>query len=206
MADTDPTDTIEDEPQTDTARLAALQGENEALRVRVAESEQADTDRADKTQEIEQQSEANGKIRRELAQKALTEGIREAAEALDIDPGAAGLFKSNFRAEVDASGEVHITPNPTEFFAHKSKTDSLLERNQTRNRETARIHRGGAAILAQLTAGQISPHDLTTEELIAADALMERKPDLRHKLIMEGPESSSSAVVSTLARRARAKR
>ncbi|KPK82789.1 MAG: hypothetical protein AMJ81_09260 [Phycisphaerae bacterium SM23_33] len=155
-------------------RLEELQAENERLRQQLEALQAADQDRHQREQRLQEQEKANHRLRQELADKALKEAVRTAAEDVGIEPDLAMLQAHRFQCSVGEDGLVRIEPNPTETFLKLSKTDPVFRRN---NKAVAEGRKHRAAIDGAAAVDAADAVDLI--------GFLDRNPTRRYEFIQK---------------------
>jgi len=159
-------------PPPDAQRLEQLEAENEGLRRQLQEIQAADEDRQTRQQRLDRQEQANRRLRTDLAEKALREALRAAADNVGVDADLALLQSHRFQCAVGEDGTARIEPNPTETFLELVRSDPLFRRS---NRTVAERRRHRPAI-----AGTPPDDDAEIVELLG---YLDRNPARRYEFV-----------------------
>lgn len=180
----------EQQVPSDAQRLEELQAENERLRQQLEALQAGDRDRHQREQHLKEQEKANQRLRKELADTALKEAIRTAAEDVGIDHSLAMLQAHRFQCSVGEDGLVHVQPNPTETFLKLSKTDPVLRRN---NKAVAESRKHRATIDGAAAVDEADATDLIS--------FLDRNPTRRYEFIQKHGKDKFFELLRTAKRR-----
>ncbi len=117
--DTEPTDGPQD-------MLDRLRSENEGLKANLAQAALTAENHEDSDVLLREAQTENQQLRSKLSSTASAAAVARAAEQLGIPAAMGRLHTSRFQCDIDATGEVTITPDPVEFFEAELKRDPTL--------------------------------------------------------------------------------
>ena len=175
---------------SDVEHLEQLQAENESLRRQLDALRAAGEDRQDHEQRLREHEQANLRLREELADKALAEAVRTAADEVGLDTDLAMLQSHRFTCQVNDEGVARIEPNPTETFLRLSRTDPMFRRISNAVAEQ-RKHR--AAV------NQAAAVDAT--DAVDLIGYLDRNPNRRYEFIRRHGRDSFFKLLRTAKRR-----
>jgi len=119
------------EPQAPAAEqnesiLTALQTENDALKAQLAEATDASQRRDDQDCLLQDARTENRRLRRQLGAASVRDAVARAAEQVGIAPSMGRIHAHRFRCDIDAEGEVTVTPDPLEYFEAELRRDPRM--------------------------------------------------------------------------------
>ncbi|MBT3201164.1 MAG: hypothetical protein HN350_14780 [Phycisphaerales bacterium] len=120
---------VEQAPPVDDQQttLDTLRAENDGLKTRLAEAQQAADNRQDSDAILRDAQNENLQLRTKLTAAARGDAIGRAAEQLGVPAAMARMHVHKFTCELDADGQATITPDPVEFFQAELKRDPTLQ-------------------------------------------------------------------------------